>query len=191
MSDWMQISRILIKFIFIAAIPALAVYFRFKKKIKTGFTAGIILTSLILSVIGSTSVQEDQNMKFINLLNNHKIDEAAKAFRIVIQYGPERVAMIDEKKIVDIELYQKMKNDLAVEYIRIARKQLENFTVTDFTSCTDLVTQKKNLSSLKHGMNLLKYAESIGGFSPEIKAGLEKKISKGDPILSRMDEKCD
>ena len=189
MENWLSISKIIVKFVFYFFIPALTIFFRFRKKIKTGFAVGIILTSFILAIFGTASISEDPFISFEKHINNKNHDEAKRSLKIIIQFGPNYVKKINENKIVYKDLYKKIKKELISEYEEIGQRYLNEYNIND-TDCSRLVKNKENLSNLNHGITLINFSESIGGKHAVLKNQLLERVNKGDIIISKLDSQC-
>jgi len=190
MDNWMEITRIIIKAVFFAIVPGVVIYYRIKKKVKTGFAIGLVFTSLFFGMMAATSVKEDPTSKFIELVNLKKYDEARKAYKVLVQWGPEYLEKINENEIVDIELFNRLKKDVISEYQGIAEKYLQKYTVSENSECSKFQTEMNNLGSLKHARNLVLYSESIGGTHDTLSKELQEKIDNGTKIINLMEERC-
>ncbi|HOO70405.1 MAG TPA: hypothetical protein PK926_01500 [Spirochaetota bacterium] len=190
MDDWQQYLHMAVKILFILVIPGIALFFRFKKKIKTGFAVGIMLTSFVLGIIASASIQKNPLEEFYYSINNN-FDEAKSDYKIIVQYGPEMLEKIDESRIIYKDKYELLKKELIGEYSEIAQRYANLYTVSDTGNCKDLLTQKYNFQNLENALQLVEYSESIGGKHSELKTSLENKIRKYEPIIAGFEEKCE
>jgi len=164
--------RHLLEAIFYLIIPLTALFFRYKKKITTGFAIGIALSSFALGLISiATAVRNDPVSAFMKEVNLKNYDEAKRSYKIVIQHGVDYLNKINETDIIDLSFFKKIKEDTAAEYIKIAK---DNYESCSFENDS---TGEANLDKLKHALKLLSMAESIGQPNPELKDKIEKKIA--------------
>lgn len=191
MENYLYVYQIIIKVLFYLLIPAAVIFFRIKNKLKTAFALGLIFTSFILGIFGTASITENPIGKFEDLINQKKRDESKKALKIIIQYGPEYVEKIDERKIVYMDLYREIKLELIEEYNEIAQKNYREFDVDESLPCDSLFDNENSLGQLKHAMRLIGYSESIGGQHDFFKHKLNNKIEKCQEKLSIIEENCD
>lgn len=187
MKDMLQMG---LKVVFYFIIPAVVIYFRIKKKIKTGFAVGILMLSFILGVLFSASFQQDPVEQFMNNINNNS-SETKKSLKILIQYGPEYLHKIDENKIIYPDVYKKLKDELIYEYSSIAEDYYNKYSIEETGDCSEYVAKKNIFENLLHGMKLIEYSESIGGRHEELKKRLAKKIENSKEIIDIIEKKCD
>jgi|GEM_PF-661128 len=182
-------SKIALRVLFFLIIPAITIYFRFKKKISTAFVVGIIITSVIFGYMTIASVKRDPVTKFIELINQKKYSEAKSQLQIVIQFGPKKVKEIKEKNIAYIGLYNQMKGELRIYYYNLAKKYNDKHQIKDITTCDDLKKHVEKMKFLKHAQLLTTFAESIGGKDP-IKKVITAKIATGKKIRKSYTKEC-
>jgi hypothetical protein len=190
MDHWQDMIQMALKGVFFVAIPVFAVYFRVKKKMKTGFTVGIILTSFVLGILASASFHDDPLESFYGAINN-ATEDAKPALKIIIQYGPPMIEKIDEERIIYKDRYDGMKKELIKEYGEISARYYKTYTVDGDAECSDYMTQKINFGNLQHALQLITYSESIGGRHESLKADLELKIRDCEPRMRQLEKKCD
>jgi hypothetical protein len=190
MENWHEFLQILIKVVFIVLVPALIIYFRVKKKISTGFAFGAIIMSLVVSLMGVASIYEDPADLFIKEINAGNYEESKRQYKIIIQGGPEKIAEVDENKIIYRENFSRIKNELIAEYEEIAERIYKTESVEKVEDCADRVTQEKSLSSLKHALNLLNYSRSIGGTNTLLYEKITTAIEKGEKTVEENKGKC-
>lgn len=190
MENWHEFLKMMIKVVFIVLVPALIIYYRIKKRVNTGFAIGAILMSFIISLIGVASIYEDPADIFIKEINAGNYEESKRLYKIVIQGGPEKLAAIDENKIIYRENFAKIKSELITEYENIAARINNTVSVARVDDCSELVKQEKNLSDLKHALNLVNYSMSIGGTNTELHEKLKANIENGQKIIAGMEEEC-
>ena len=183
--------ELLFKIIFFLIAPAVIIYCRVKKKIKTAFAVGLLLTSFVLGVIFSSSFQEDPIDNFEKLINSKKRVEAKKALKVIIQYGHEKVSMINDSNIIEKDLYMQIKSELIKEYDDIARKYNDENLIEDTEKCGDIEEIKKILGNLKGAVRIIKYSESIGGKNEKLKSRLNTKIKTGKQISEKLKVPCE
>jgi len=164
--------RYLLEAVFYLLIPFAALFFRYKKKITTGFAAGVILSSFALGLISvATAARNDPVSAFMKEVNLKNYDEAKRRYKIIIQYGPDYLNKINEADIVDLSFFKKIKEDKAGEYIKIAKDSYESCSFENDSA------KEAGLDKLKHALRLLSMAESIGHPYPELKDKIEKTIA--------------
>jgi len=190
MDNWVELSKIFIRALFFAVIPAVIIYFRYKKKTSTGFSAGMIITSFLIGIIAYSSVQEDPVEKFIYLLNSNKAIEAKKEYKKIIQSGPKELAKIDERDIIYKDLYKKIRTELVLEYNGIAQRYFDTYQADTDVNCKDIAGLDKRLGSLKHAVKLIEFSESIGRNNNPLKSKLNKKIKSADKKFISLKEEC-
>ena len=193
MENVMSMVQTGLKAVFWFLIPGAVVYFRYKKKITTGFAAGLIVTSFFLGLFASATVQEartDPVDEFIAEMNDNT-GEAKKALKILVQYGPEYLEKVDETKIIYIDRFKQIKQELIVEYEEIAREYYATYSVDGEVDCGKYITQKNNFGYLLHAMKLIEYSESLGGKHDVFKKNLKEKIDRLRPVIDQYEEQCD
>lgn len=190
MDNWVELSKNIVKIVFVLIIPAFVIYMRVKKKIGTSFALGAIMMSFIVALIGVASIYEDPADIFINEINSGNYEESKKLFKIIVQGGPEKIAEVNEEKIIYKEQFSRIKEELVKEYEEIAERYYRTITVVESDDCGDFIAQQKNLSDLKHALNLLNYSVSIGGINPVLYDKLVLKIENGEQIIKKMKERC-
>ena len=190
MENWVELSKNIIKIIFIVIVPSFVVYMRVKKKIGTSFALGAIMVSFIVALIGVSSVYEDPSDIFIKEINSGNYDESKRLYKIIVQGGPGKIAEVNEEKIIYKEHLSRIKEELIKEYEEIAERYYRTITVVESDDCGDFIAQEKNLKDLKHALILLNYSASIGGGDPVLYDRLVLKIENGEKIIKKMKEKC-
>jgi len=191
MFDWLKILQIVLKFLFWGAIPLAVIYYRYKKTISTGFAVGIIISTFLLGLMSVATVKQDPIKVFMNRVNSKNYEESKKAYKIIIQYGPEYLEKIDESQILDLVFYEKIKKDIQDEYFTIASRYLNQFSVASNADCKELVTQQGYLHNLKHAVTLLNYSKNIGKAHDDLEKKLQVKIQDGEKVMAEMEERCD
>ena len=167
-----NLLRYLLEIIFYLCIPLTALFFRYRKKITTGFAVGVSLSSLILGLISvATVTRNDPVSVFMKEVNLKNYDEAKRSYKIIVQHGSDYLNKINEADIIDLSFFKKIKEDTAGEYIKIAK---DNYESCSFEDDSD---KKAALDKLKHALKLLSMSESIGRPYPELKDKIEKKIT--------------
>jgi len=190
MENWVELSKNIIKIIFIVVVPTFVVYMRVKKKIATSFALGAIMVSFIVALIGVASIYEEPSDIFINEINSGNYEESKRLYKIIVQGGPEKIAEVNEEKIIYKEHLNRIKVELIKEYEEISERYYRTITVVESDDCGDFVARQKSLSDLKHALNLLNYSASIGGGNPVLYDKLILKIENGEKIIKRMKDRC-
>ncbi len=186
----LDVIKIIIKVFFVGLVPAFIVYKRIKKKISTGFAVGAIITSFIIALVGVASIYEDPENIFLKEINAGNYEEAKRFYKIIIQGGPDKIAEVDETKIIYKEHLARIKKELILEYEEIAKKIYESVFLNEDAECFELVEQNKKLKDLKHASKLLKYSTSIGGENSVLFEKISMKIENGETIISNIEAKC-
>ena len=187
----LKIIQIIIKVIFLGIIPFFLVYFRFRKKISTGFAVGAFLASFIVSLIGVASVYTDPFDSFYDSINSNSYEEAKKNYRIIVQYGPDKLSKIDEDKVIYKKHYKRMRKELVTEYENIADRYLHKNDIKEIKDCGKLFDYEKILNNLRHALRLSNYALSLGGKNEELKNIIAKRINEGEKKFSSLRDRCE
>ena len=190
-SEMIPYLHMITKGVFWILIPAVTIFFRVKKKLKTGFAVGIMLLSFAIGLLTQATIHEDPFSQFYGAINQKNEKEATKQFKILIQYGPEHLGEIDETKIVYKSLFVKIKSNLKEEYGSIAERLYNKYSVDPKAPCSELVANRKNHGNLKHAMRLIEFSESIGGTHDDLKEKLKSKTGIATQSLDVLEEKCD
>ncbi|MCL2025728.1 MAG: hypothetical protein FWG92_02855 [Leptospirales bacterium] len=164
--------RHLLEAVFYIVIPIIAIFFRIKKKITTGFAVGIAFSSFALGLISvATAVKNDPVSAFMQEVNLKNYEEAKRNYKIVVQYGDAYLNKINEADIIDLSFFQKIREETASEYIKIAKDYYESCSPENDS------IKDEDLHKLKHALKLLSMAESIGRPHQELKEKIEKKLA--------------
>ena len=167
-----NVLRHLLEAIFYILIPVIALFFRIKKKITTGFAVGIALSSFVLGLVSvATAVKTDPVSAFMQEVNLKNYDEAKRNYKIIIQHGSDYLNKINEADIIDLSFFQKIKEDTAGEYIKIAKDYYESCSFENDSIKED------DLHKLQHALKLLLMSESIGRQDRELKGKIEEKLA--------------
>ena len=191
MSDWMIILRVVLKILFWGLLPAVIIYYRYKKKLTTGFAIGSILTCLIFGLVSSATVEEDPVDNFMYAVNMKEYDAAKKAYKIIIQSGPDELKKIPVKDIIDAAFFKKLKSDVITEYREIASRYIKTVEVKRVKKCDNVIAERKELHKLRHGLLLLDYAGSIGTDHDELKKQLTEKIAAAEKVMAENEKLCE
>ena len=152
---------------------------------------GIIISTFLLGLMSVATVKQDPIKVFMDRINSRNYEESKKAYKIIIQYGPEYLEKIDESQILDLVFFEKLKKDIQDEYFDISSRYVDQFTVAGDSDCKDLITQQKYLHNLKHAVTLLNYSRSIGKAHEDLEKKLQSKIQDGEKSMAEMEERCD
>lgn len=191
MSDWMEIVRLALKVLFWGILPAVIFYYRYKKKLTTGFSIGAVLTCLIFGVLSIASVKEDPVSEFMTAMNTKNYEESKRNYKVLIQNGPEYLEKIKSNEIIDLEFFEKLQKDVIAEYHGIAESYNRTVTVQKVKTCDKYVKEIRNFQKLKHAILLLKYAGHIGGVFTDLERSLQEKISAAEPVIAENIKLCD
>lgn len=167
--------EVAVKIIFWAALPAFAIYFRIRKKIRTGFTIGIIFISLAAGLITTATVRRasggDPVKTFVAKLNDCDYEGALRSYKIVVQYGPAYLQQIKPTDVTNPALYEQVRAAAADDYVSIANKL--------YSECQKGVDEKDAAADkLTHALKLLAMAESIGAPAPKLKADIQTLLGE-------------
>ena len=113
------------RLVFWLILPLVCVYFRIKKKISTGFAFSGVLTSFILGLIFIGTFQEKPVSRFVKLMNQKAYEQAENELRYIIQQNPENIKNIDTSKILNPIKFERMKNKIEKEYLKIVEKYFD------------------------------------------------------------------
>jgi hypothetical protein len=188
--EWTGLLKNLVKVVFYIALPAAVIVLRVQKKITTGFGVGLVLTSIILGVIGAASIQKDPVDEFMESINSRNMEEARKDYRILVQYGEEKLSQINTEKIVYIDDYRAMKGEVYREYLEIVNRYLKEYKIEGLSSCSGLSQLEDNLSKLEHAELILGYAELVGEEKPGLRNELEGRLNHGEDRLKELKKRC-
>ncbi len=107
--------------LFVVIIPAMIIYFRIRKKVKSGFAVGMIVTSVLLSLF--TFYEPDNTISdFYKQINSQSFSDAKLSLKKIVQKGQKYFLLVDKSKIDNPKVFKKMKNDIAIEYNSILKK---------------------------------------------------------------------
>ncbi len=179
-----------VKLIFWVLIPAIIIYYRTQKKFKTGFAIGFVLTSLLLGVLVSASMQTSPFDAFMKHMNSNNYEEAEKDLRIILQRNPDDIQLIDESEIINRVKYERIKKKLYREYVDIAENNLEEVPLEYDENCRNIERVEKNHFALQHALRLAGMAEVLGPEKKDLKKKIIKKRNRVKKVLERMDDKC-
>ena len=186
----LDVIKIIIKVFFVGLVPFFIVYKRIKKKISTGFALGAIITSFIIALIGVASIYEDPENLFLKEINAGNYEESKRLYKIIIQGGPDKIAEVDERKIIYKEHLARIKKELILEYEEIAKRIYDSVFLNEDAECFELVEQNKKLKDLKHAFKLAGYSASIGGENSVLSEKIEMKVEDGEMIISNLEVRC-
>ncbi len=179
-----------VKIIFWVVIPAIIIYLRTKKKFKTGFAIGFVLTSMLLGILVSASLTPSPFASFIRNMNNNNFEEAERNFRVILQKDPDDVRFIDRSEIINQVKYDRMRDKLYKEYITIAEDNISSTPVPETENCRDIVKVEKAISDMVHSMRVVKMAEALGPERVDLKKRIAERKEKIAEKLEALDAKC-
>ncbi|MDR3237158.1 MAG: hypothetical protein LBT84_01510 [Spirochaetia bacterium] len=175
-----HISSYLLQAVFYLLIPITAIFFRYKKKITTGFALGVSFSSFALGLLSvATVVRADPLAEFMREINhkNMNYEEAKRKYKIIVQGGPNHLEKIKTEDIIDPSVFQKIKEDTASDYKKTAGDIYKSCALKDVTE--DQL--RENTAKLKHALKLLEMSESIGIPQNELKNKIEEKLADSPP----------
>ena len=183
--------KLLTQAVFYIVIPLAALFFRFKKKISTGFAAGIILSSFMLGLLTvATVVRVDQVDAFMREVNYKNYEEAKRSYKILIQSGPQYLEKIKYDEIIDQAFFERIKKDIASEYEDVARRYYSEYSLAPDADCSAVSSEEEKLNNLKHAYKLLDLSNSIGIRHEDLEKKLADKITESESIHSRLKDRC-
>ncbi|GEM_PF-1790430 len=175
--------------IFWFIIPLLCVYFRIRKKIKTGFALGMVLTSLFLGFITANTFQETIEQRFVRLVNEQKLSEAERVLQWILQKNPRDLQKIEISQILDREAFRKLKKKLADNYMRIIRTTLDSVEPSK-NDCDDIEELRDTVARMKNSLRLLEMAEALGEKDSGMRDAVQAGIERNTEALARLEGKC-
>lgn len=175
MADGQPMLQYALKIIFWGIIPAALIYFRLIKKIRTGFTLGVICLSAASGLIAMATVQRiavgDPATVFIRELNSGSYENALRSYKILIQYGPDFLQRVKSEHIQDEAFFQRVREGADEEYRSIAERICNE--------CAAGKYQPEEASDkLRHALKLLAMSESVGISHMELKEKLEAMLKQ-------------
>jgi len=190
MENRYEFLHMIIKLVFIVLVPSFIIFFRIKKKVSTGFALGAIFMSFVISIISVASLYEDPADIFIREINAGNYEESKRLYKIIIQGGPDKLAEVNENKIIYKDNLSRIKRELISEYEEIAERIYKSVSVDEVDDCADMVLQEKNLKKLKHALNLVNYSMSIGSSNQMLHSNLTSRIDNGEKTFADIKKKC-
>ena len=185
-----QFLIIFFRVFFIILVPAVAVFFRLRKKIRTGFTAGIMLVSFLLGVLVSGSIQEDPVKVFTRTINTGNEEGAKIALKRVIQLEGDAFGRIDAAKITRPDLYRKLVSDLVREYGDIARRHYQGNRALPDATCDHLNDYETAVHNLGHALRVSRYAAMLGGGDPSLRNDISASFDNAAARLGGLRTRC-
>ena len=190
MENRYEFLHMIIKLVFIVLVQSFIIFFRIKKKVSTGFALGAIFMSFVISIISVASLYEDPADIFIREINAGNYEESKRLYKIIIQGGPDKLAEVNENKIIYKDNLSRIKRELISEYEEIAERIYKSVSVDEVDDCADMVLQEKNLKKLKHALNLVNYSMSIGSSNQMLHSNLTSRIDNGEKTFADIKKKC-
>ena len=83
MEKWQSLTRV----IFYILIPAVILYYRFRKRFRTAFAIGMALTSVLVGFLISQSFRETYQDAFVRLMNENRYEEAREELQKMLRLG--------------------------------------------------------------------------------------------------------
>ncbi len=181
---------IFVRVVFLVLIPAVALFFRVKRKISNGFTVGVIITSFLLGILISGSISEDPVKAFIRVINTGDEVQSKTALKRVIQLEGDAYGRIDETKITRPDLYKKLTSGLEKEYSDIAKRHYEKSRELPEETCVNLRGYESAVYNLGHALRVSRYAGMLGGDQPALRDDITKTLEEAVKKLKVLREKC-
>lgn len=182
--------RMMAYVIFFVVLPVIVIYFRVLNKIGTGFAVGVIITSFIVGMLVAGSIQEDPVDEFVRIINTGDEEQSKTALMRVVQLGEDAFYSIDERRIENTELYERLLSELRIKYPDIAeRYYLENRGPFG-SSCDDLEELEARKQGLIHSIRMLHLTEIVGGDKPVPRAVVEEEFKTVRDELAELNDKC-
>ena len=176
--------------IFWGVIPVICIFFRFRKKISTGFAFAGTFTSFLLGLIIVATLQTKSVNNFVELLNSGKYDVAKHELQQILQNDADDIQKIDTDEIANPDLFIRLKKELEEKYLRIANKLIDENEIEEHLNCENLSVNKAKMAKLEHSMRLLRMAESIGDDQSLAKENLLRRIETGNEIIAGLEKNC-
>lgn len=181
---------IFVRVLFIIVIPAVALFFRLRGKIQTGFTLGLILLSFLLGILISGSIHEDPVKVFTRTINSGDVEKSKIALKRVIQLEEDAFARIDRTKIARPDLYTKLTSELIHEYRDIAIRHYDTYRTLPEARCENIEAYETAVNNLGHALRVSRYAKMLGGGDPALHNSIMISLSDAVKKLKGLKEKC-
>ncbi len=182
---------IFIRIFFIIIIPAIALYFRLKGTIQTGFTLGIVILSFILGILISGSIHEDPVKVFTRTINTGDAEKSKIALKRVIQLENDALGRIDPEKITRPDLYARLTSELVLEYLDIAKRYHDTYRDLPDATCGNIDGYKTAVSNLGHALRVSRYAKLLGGGDPALHNSIMISLDDASKKWEGLKEKCE
>lgn len=176
--------------IFWILLPATAIFYRYKKRIKTGFAIGAILTSIFIGFLGAHTLEEPAENRFVRLMNEKKYEEAEKAFAWIVQSNPEEVKKYRFNLPGDSDKFKEIKRRLERKYVGIAEKIIDQGRVRNIKTCEGLISGRKKLKELENALRLVQMAETLGSARSGMREQLKRDIKHSKSVLNDSKDIC-
>lgn len=176
--------------IFWILLPATVIYYRYRKRIKTGFAIGVIITSVAIGFLGAHSFEEPVEKQFIRLMNEKKYKEAEKVFAWIVQRNHEDVKNINSDLIGDPDKFDKMKRNLEKKYIDIADEIISEGKIRNIKTCDELIIGRRKINRLHHGLRMIQMAESLGFLRNNMRNQLQQNIEQSKIVVEASKDIC-
>lgn len=189
MTEYPSIVLYILGGLFFVVVPLFAIIAVVKKKVKVGFAIGISISSFLLGLMAQATVlRVDPVDAFMREVNYKNYEEAKRAYKILIQYGPEYLEKIEYNAIIDPDFFREIKNDVALEYKQLAEQYYQtcSFDGHNEKQESDAAAVKEKLSKLKHALKLITFSESIDFPLDSLKEKINERISAGEILLQEI-----
>ena len=107
--------------IFLIILPVICIFYRFRKRISTGFAFAGIFSSFTLGIIFVGTFQEKPASRIVKFLNENRLNEAKKELQYILQRNPEDVRKIDTRQIESPLIFEKIKSEVREDYLKIVQ----------------------------------------------------------------------
>ncbi|MCU0844232.1 MAG: hypothetical protein MUC76_04825 [Spirochaetes bacterium] len=186
MEKWKTATQV----VFYVVIPAVILYYRFRKKYKTMFAIGMALTSVFVGFLVSQSFRESYQDGFVRLMNEDRFEEARVELQKMLQRDPAELNDINLHKMINPVMYERMKKDLTRYYAAEAEKVAQSIDMPALQDCQVLHRRRVQLHNMNHSIRLCDMAEALGAPPPAWRQNMLARIESEKELLSRLEAKC-
>lgn len=186
MEKWQSLTRV----IFYILIPAVILYYRFRKRFRTAFAIGMALTSVLVGFLISQSFRETYQDAFVRLMNENRYEEAREELQKMLQRDPSELAGIDLHRMINPVMYERMKKELAACYTKEAEKAMRGVGEGGPYECGSLHERRLRLHGMNHSLRLSAMAEALGAGPPEWRGEMLRKSENEREKISGLEEQC-
>jgi hypothetical protein len=186
MEKWKIASQI----VFYVLLPAVILYYRFRKKFRTMFAIGMAITSVFIGFLVSQSFRETYQDALVRLMNEGRYEEARVELRKMLQRDPAELNDVDMHRMINPVMYDRIKKELGSYYTAEAARVARSIDMPGTEDCQVLHRRRVQLHNMNHSIRLCDMAEALGAPPPQWRIDMSRRIDSEKDILSRLEEKC-